>query len=420
MMLKNKWIGASLALIVFLCGCDANQVEVPPSEAVSQHVETIVPVQETETTPVEVEPVVEESPEPTGPVMLEEIVGLIPECEPVDETWFKDAVFIGDSRTDGLRLYGGIKGAKYFSSAGLSVFSIDDKECITLNGEKVTVLEALSHGEFKKVFVMLGINEIGYKDLDMFKQAYTDLILQIKELHPEADIYIQLQPPANETVAKAKKNYAHVTNERILLFNELIAEVAEEQQTALLDIWDALANENDELPSEVTADGVHMIRAGYLIWADYLRSHTGATPLVPERPEEEVVTPTETPTETPAPSQSVQSSDPVSSAPVATATPAPSAVPVPSTTPAPSASPAPSAPVVSESPVSSAPVETVTPSQPAETSPVESTVPVESASPEVSAPVESAPVESTVPGEDAGLEDDPEAVIGQTETGGAE
>lgn len=399
-----KWypVGAFLALTLLLSACGADPVEpdtAEPSPPETQFSPLIIdaPTPPAESDPVESDSADELPPEPSAPPMLEDIVGLIPLCEPVEEEWFADAVFIGDSRTDGLKLYGGIKGATYFSYKGLSVFSIDEKECITLDGAKVTALDAVSRGTYGKIFVMLGINEIGYKDLDAFKQAYTDLVIKLKELQPEADIYLQLQPPANEGVAKQKGAYTHVTNERIQLFNTLITEVAEEQQTALLDIWDALVDENGALPADITADGIHMVRAGYQVWADYLRTHTGATPLVIEEPvETESAQPTGTPSDDPEEVASAK----------------------PSATPQASPKPQTSAPVVSISPTPSAPVESAVPSAPPAIAPVESAVPsvppasapVESAAPSVppaSAPVESAPMESQP------VSDDPEAVVSQ-------
>ena len=317
-MTKIKWkfIYLTLALAVSLTGCggEPKAQETAPSQPVetaTQQPEETAPVEvspspaveEVEQTP-EPSPTEELPPEPTGPLP---IVGLMTEGEPVEEEWFADAAFVGDSRTDGLRLYSGIKGASFFSYKGLSVFNIDDQECIPLDGGRVTALDALSREQYEKVYIMLGINELGYKDIDAFRQAYSDLVAAVKESQPEADIYLQLQPPVNETVAVKKGMSAHITNERVLLFNAEIEKVAEEHETALVDVWEALVTEAGDLPAEVTSDGVHMKPSGYKVWYDYLRRHTGTTePVQEEEPTEneepvEPVTPEES--QTPAPSQ---------------------------------------------------------------------------------------------------------------------
>jgi len=340
-MRKIEWklIWLALTLGISLTGCggepQAKETETPePSETATQSQEPTPAA----TPSAQQEDKVEEPTPSASPVPTEEvpppppepapIVGLMPEGEPVEEEWFADAAFVGDSRTDGLRLYSGIKGASFFSYKGLSVFNIDDQECIPLDGERVTALDALSRKQYEKVFIMLGINELGYKDIEAFRQAYSDLVGAVKESQPEADIYIQLQPPVNETVAKRSGMSAHITNERVHLFNEQIVKVSEEHETALVDVWEALATEEGELPAEITNDGVHMKVSGYKVWYNYLRSHTGTTEPVPPEETEETEEPeepvnTQAPEETPKPSE----------------TPTPSVSPEAAVTPTPSAEP---------------------------------------------------------------------------------
>jgi len=327
-----------LALSLLLAGCggepqaessqpaeptppQSQTVEASPSPEVSPSAQQ---TEETDEKSTEPQPTESLPPEPTEPPESAPIVGLMPEGEPVEEEWFADAAFVGDSRTDGLKLYSGIKGASFFSYKGLSVFNIDDQECIPLDGGRVTALDALSRNQYEKVFIMLGINELGYKDTDAFRQAYSDLVAAVKETQPEADIYIQLQPPVNEAVASKSGMSAHITNERVLMFNEEITKVSEEHETALVDVWEALVTEEGELPAEITNDGVHMKVGGYKIWYDYLRSHTGTTEPVEENEEaaeggEPAVTQTpETdpkPGETPAPVISPEVTAPVTPTP---------------------------------------------------------------------------------------------------------
>lgn len=284
-----KWIiiGAALALSVLFTACGTDSItavaETPQQTEVASVAPTMEPIPWVSDA-VDNEPEESASPElPEEPVeepFVPCTVGLMPESEAVDESWFSDAVFLGDSRTDGLKLYGGIKGADFFSYKGLSVFTIDDKKCITVGETKITVLEALAQKQYAKVFIMLGINELGYKDLEAFKQAYSDLVAMVREIQPDADIYLQLQPPVNEAVAKKKGMSENITNERIDIFNAIITEVAEEHETALVNVWESLVDEEGSLPADITSDGVHMKRDGYVVWYDYLRTHTGTLPPV--------------------------------------------------------------------------------------------------------------------------------------------
>lgn len=77
----------------------------------------------------------------------------------VTQDYFDDAVFIGDSRTVGLRDYGGWDNATYYASIGLTVYDMFDTPIVEENGAKITVEEALSEHQFGKVYLMIGINE---------------------------------------------------------------------------------------------------------------------------------------------------------------------------------------------------------------------------------------------------------------------
>lgn len=67
----------------------------------------------------------------------------VPEGEPVGDEYFDDAVFVGDSRTEGLRMYSGLTNARFFSGVGLSVDRVFSDQIVNLNGQYLTVADAL-------------------------------------------------------------------------------------------------------------------------------------------------------------------------------------------------------------------------------------------------------------------------------------
>ena len=67
-----------------------------------------------------------------------------PQSDPVDNSYFDDAAFVGDSRTDGFMIYSGIGTGKNLTSNGLSIFKLGEKKALTINGEKYTLLEVLA------------------------------------------------------------------------------------------------------------------------------------------------------------------------------------------------------------------------------------------------------------------------------------
>ena len=90
----------------------------------------------------------------------------VPESQAVDAGWYDDAVFLGDSRLDGFRLYAGPSGATYFTEAGAKALSIQEKNTERLaDGSKVPMLKALEGKTFSKVYLNLGMNNLGDYDL---------------------------------------------------------------------------------------------------------------------------------------------------------------------------------------------------------------------------------------------------------------
>lgn len=191
----------------------------------------------------------------------------------VEDSWFSDAVFLGDSRTEGLQLYSGLKTATFFCYRGLSVFTAKTRACINVDEETLTLMEAIQTGQWGKVYIMFGLNELGYA-ADAFEQGLLELVDMIALAQPEAVIYLQTLPPVNEDIARSRGSGGHINNSKVAAFNEVVHRVAENRQTVLVDVAAALQNEEGILAEEHTSDGVHFRRAGYQLWLDYLRRHT--------------------------------------------------------------------------------------------------------------------------------------------------
>lgn len=193
------------------------------------------------------------------------------------ETWFSDAVFIGDSRTDGFHLYSGItSAADFLDHTGVSVYDIlDEKKVIRRGGEKFSILSLLAEKQYGKIYIALGVNELGYFDPDDFADAYGRLIDAIRACQEDAAIYVQSIIPVNTADCKKYEQRYYVTNEAIASYNEALATISEEKQVYLLNVWEPLVDENGELQAELSADGVHLKREGYERWLSYLTTHAG-------------------------------------------------------------------------------------------------------------------------------------------------
>jgi len=198
----------------------------------------------------------------------------VPESDEVDNSYFADAAFIGDSRTDGFMIYSGIGTGDNLTSNGLSIFKLAEKKALTIGGEQYTLLEALALKEYGKVYLSLGVNELGYHNDDGFYRSYCAAIDEIRRVQPNAVIYIQNLIPVNEAQSVESTGHDYLTNDHLRVYNDLLRQAAEEKQVVYLDLYSQFADENGSLPEDASRDGVHLKKPQCQQWLAYLKTHT--------------------------------------------------------------------------------------------------------------------------------------------------
>lgn len=181
---------------------------------------------------------------------------------------FADAAFIGDSRTVGLQMNTDKPKASFYASIGLNIDSALTDSAITLdNGEKGKVLDAMKQRQFGRIYIMFGINELGWPYPDIFEEKYEELINQIRKVQPDAKIYVQSILPVSYLAANTN---AVFTNENINNFNKYVKQAAENTDAVYLDVGSYFKDENGSLPVEASTDGIHFIREYCQEWMNYL------------------------------------------------------------------------------------------------------------------------------------------------------
>ncbi len=204
--------------------------------------------------------------------------------EKVSDDFFDDAVFFGNSLVNGLELYGQMKGGDFCAATSASVISVTSTLNATLkNGSAGTMLDKMLEKEYGKIYILLGINEIGF-NTDYFAEIYGDMLQRIKDAQPEAKIYIMSLTP----VTKAKSDAgAPFTMDRIREYNAALYQLAVDYECYYVDLVEALADSSGYLPASDSTDGVHFVVSKYPVWADYLRTHYAGDPDDVKHPEPE-------------------------------------------------------------------------------------------------------------------------------------
>ncbi len=182
------------------------------------------------------------------------------------ENYFEDALFIGDSRTVGLCEYGKIDDADFFASVGMNVYKIN-KEKVSVEGVgKLTLAELLNAKKYGKVYIMIGINELGYNRNTTIKK-YNELVDLIKKSQPNAIIYIQ----ANIHVGKKMSDSDDLfRNSNIDSFNKEISLIANDNDIFYLNVNEIFDDKEGNLDTQYTHDGVHLLAKYYIMWSEWL------------------------------------------------------------------------------------------------------------------------------------------------------
>ncbi len=189
----------------------------------------------------------------------------------VEDDYFADAVFIGDSRTMGLFEYGGLEEtAAFYASTGLTVYKMFEAPIVPGENGKMTVEEALQQNSFGKIYLCIGINEMGTGTVESFLEAYQEAVAHLRELQPDAIIYLQ----AIIKVTTERSNQGdYINNEGIIARNEGIARLADNEHVFFLDVNPLICDETGGMVPDYTFDGVHL-KAVYIdIWKEYLKAH---------------------------------------------------------------------------------------------------------------------------------------------------
>lgn len=210
------------------------------------------------------------------------------EFKKVDDSYFDNAVFIGDSISYGLNLYVTEKRAEgenvfgkaqFLTSGSLSyanaLWDVSDQSVHPLyNGEKMKLEEAVAQIKPDKIYILLGTNDVAMYGVDATIANADAQIAKLLEASPNARIIIQSVTPKFITESNADDD---LNNGEIDSLNAALEEFAKEKGYVYLDIASQFKDGNGGLASDYCSDkenmGIHFTNAAYEMWIDYLYNH---------------------------------------------------------------------------------------------------------------------------------------------------
>ncbi len=212
-----------------------------------------------------------ENPDTLPTVSDPDSPAIVPKSETsVDDSYFSDAVFIGDSRMEGFRNASGITQGRFFTSVGMSLSSMRNDPVISTSEGNITVAAALSGGLYSKIYIMLGTNDLGEYNWDSFRDGFIATMERFQEIQPDAIIYVCSVIYVDESKAASTQ---YVNNANVDKINSILLDICEEKNYYYLDLNEFLSNGYGSLIDGASSDGVHLYADYCKQMLDYLKSH---------------------------------------------------------------------------------------------------------------------------------------------------
>ena len=301
-MIRYRKILCAVLAFAFCIGCGALQNPAPSSEATafpeaSEPAEAQIVDDETivleaeETSAPTLPPTPSPAPSPTPVPTPVPTPTPEPTPEPITQErldsgefdrFFDGTLFLGDSLTD---MFGGyvrkcreteeglLGSAQLFGVTSMSVkIACTDRPSSGISfryrGKAVSITEIIRQTEAKRVFIMLGVNDIGSRSWDTVQEYFATLIDVISEKCPDTEIIIQgILPVTKRYIGEHK-----VSIERWNSFNAILAEICEEHGAAFLDFSKLFMDENGYLDRKLSSDNLfHLNETGEAMWIRVLR-----------------------------------------------------------------------------------------------------------------------------------------------------
>ncbi len=182
-------------------------------------------------------------------------------------------IFIGDSRTYGLKSFamldGGEETDKVWTpkNGTMSIWDMQYQKIVFPDTkEELTCADAAKIKKPQIIIISLGFNGFELVEKEYFISEYTKLINEIKAASPTTKIILQAMLPVC-------KEYKLTTNEKINEGNKWILETAESTGCLYLKTDEAVKDHEGYLIKEFSTDGCHLTPLGLDAQIEYICTH---------------------------------------------------------------------------------------------------------------------------------------------------
>lgn len=212
--------------------------------------------------------------------------GSVAQSEKVEESYLDDAVFIGDSVTLKLKNYVTIKRKStpgYFGKAQfLAAGSMGSGNALQplksnsihppYNGKKALLEDSVAAMGAKKVYIMLGANDLGLYGVDNSAENMAKLLEKIKAKSPDAKIFVQSATPILK-----ERQMKNLNNTNLAAYDNKLKDLCKQNGYYFIDVASVMRDKEGNLPKEYCSDpddlGIHFTDKACQVWIDYILTH---------------------------------------------------------------------------------------------------------------------------------------------------
>nr|MBQ8245104.1 hypothetical protein [Oscillospiraceae bacterium] len=201
-----------------------------------------------------------------SPKRLPPAVDLEAEC-----TDFAEAAIIGDSITYFMfqweSKYDYLGEVTFLARGGVSLngFILRSKN-VFFRGKERYLEDAIAEAGVKKIYVMLGQNDLSSKARTKIMDNWVLLLERIREKSPDVEIYMQSCIPE-----VSEKDEYNEKNLRIFEYNDTLRAFAKENGCHYIDLKYYIEDHQGKMPESYSQGNYHMNEAGCLTWMQILR-----------------------------------------------------------------------------------------------------------------------------------------------------
>ncbi len=201
---------------------------------------------------------------------------ILEESEDAGDEYSDETLFLGDSNTARMRLYGYISYDNSVASVGMAARSIESYACAKFSGYSSykTMPEAVALMQPRRVLITFGTNDVSSSlTAEKFIENYESGIKAVQEAYPSVDIIINSIPP----IGKQHSN-SDMSQSQIDAYNKAIVQMCEDNGWKYLNSAEVLKGSDGYAKSGyVDSDGIHLTRTALDALFEYIRTHSYIT-----------------------------------------------------------------------------------------------------------------------------------------------